>query len=57
MQGDKRLVALSLTLVGRRLMAELLPLALAYQRRLEDRLAPHLAAFEAALDLLMEASE
>jgi DNA-binding MarR family transcriptional regulator len=52
--GDRRLVSLSLTAEGRALMAELLPLALAYQKRLEALLADHLGALEAALDLMME---
>jgi len=54
---DRRLVALSLTAKGRALMAELLPLAIAYQRKLEALLADHLADFEAALDLLTDAPE
>ncbi|RDC71790.1 MarR family transcriptional regulator [Rhodovulum sp. 12E13] len=52
--GDRRLVSLSLTVEGHALMAELLPLALAYQKRLEALLADHLGALEAALDRMMD---
>jgi DNA-binding MarR family transcriptional regulator len=52
--GDRRLVSLSLTDRGRSLMAELLPLAIAYQEKLEALLAEHLPALEAALDTLMD---
>jgi DNA-binding MarR family transcriptional regulator len=55
--GDRRLVRLSLTEKGRRLMADLLPLAIAYQQRLERLLAAHLADLEAALDLMTEEPE
>jgi DNA-binding MarR family transcriptional regulator len=50
--GDRRLVALSLTGEGRALMAELLPRAIAYQEKLEALLGEHLESLEAALDLL-----
>lgn len=50
--ADRRLVSLKLTGKGRALMAELLPLAIAYQARLEAALAPHLAALDAALAIL-----
>jgi len=55
--GDRRLVSLSLTERGHGLMAELLPLALAYQEKLEALLDEHLTHLEAALDLLMEEPE
>ena len=50
--ADRRLVSLKLTDKGRALMAELLPLAIAYQARLEAALAPHLGALMAALTTL-----
>lgn len=53
-EGDRRLLVLQLTDAGRALMADLLPRAMAYQSRLEQRLAPELDALERALDKLME---
>ena len=50
--GDRRLVQLSLTAEGRALMAELLPVAQAYQQRLRARLGPMAQALDAALDAL-----
>ncbi|MBP0485129.1 MarR family winged helix-turn-helix transcriptional regulator [Sagittula salina] len=51
--GDRRLVRLALTDAGRALMAELLPLALAYQREIEARLAEAFAGLEAGLEALL----
>ena len=51
--GDRRLVSLALTDKGRSLMAELLPLAQAYQDQLEARLADAFAGFEGGLDRLL----
>ncbi|WP_240504091.1 MarR family winged helix-turn-helix transcriptional regulator [Thioclava sp. JM3] len=50
---DARLVALSLTREGRRLMAELLPRAIAYQRQLEAVLGSDLAGLQRAMDKLL----
>ncbi|SFE02381.1 MarR family winged helix-turn-helix transcriptional regulator [Roseivivax sediminis] len=50
---DRRLVRLSLSDGGRALMGELLPMAAAYQEKLEIVLGPHLHGLEAALDRLM----
>ncbi|SEL75522.1 DNA-binding transcriptional regulator, MarR family [Roseivivax marinus] len=50
---DRRLVRLSLSDSGRTLMTDLLPLARAYQERLEYLVAPHLDGLEAALDTFM----
>lgn len=50
---DRRLVSLTLTEAGRTVMADLLPIAIAYQERLARRLGPHLAALEAALDTIV----
>ncbi|WP_300442419.1 MarR family winged helix-turn-helix transcriptional regulator [uncultured Mameliella sp.] len=52
--GDRRLVRLALTDKGHALMAELLPLAKAYQEELERRLGDTLADFEAGLDRLLD---
>ncbi|WP_420324808.1 MarR family winged helix-turn-helix transcriptional regulator [Mameliella sp.] len=52
--GDRRLVRLALTDKGQALMAELLPLARAYQEELERRLGDTLADFEAGLDRLLD---
>jgi DNA-binding MarR family transcriptional regulator len=52
--GDRRLLQLALTDTGRSLMAELIPLAAAYQQRLEELVSDHLASLEAAIDKLME---
>lgn len=56
-ETDRRLVSMSLTPKGRALMAELLPLAVAYQRELEDRLGDALAGFEAGVDRLLIENE
>jgi DNA-binding MarR family transcriptional regulator len=50
--GDRRLVALTLTPQGRALMARLVPVALAFQAELLDRLGPEAAGLAAALDRL-----
>lgn len=55
-ETDRRLVRMSLTEDGRALMARLLPVAIAYQDRLETLLGPHLQSLNAALDIL-EAEE
>jgi DNA-binding MarR family transcriptional regulator len=52
-ETDRRLVSMSLTPKGQALMAELLPLAVAYQRELEERLGEALAGFEAGVNRLM----
>lgn len=51
--GDRRLVRLGLTDKGRALMAEILPLALAYQTEIETRLADAFAGLEAGLEALL----
>lgn len=51
--GDRRLVRLALTDKGRALMAELLPLALAYQQEIETRLAEAFAGLEEGLEALL----
>lgn len=53
-ETDRRLVQLSLTEPGRRLMAELLPLAQAYQAEIEARLGAALAGLETGLDTLLK---
>ncbi|MBI1219960.1 MAG: MarR family transcriptional regulator [Rhodobacteraceae bacterium] len=50
---DRRLVRLILTPRGRALMAELLPLAAAYQREIEARLGAAFAGLEAGLQSLL----
>ena len=55
--GDRRLLRLTLTEKGRGLLAELIPLALAYQERLERAVAQHLPDLEAAVDILLEQSD
>jgi DNA-binding MarR family transcriptional regulator len=50
---DRRLLCLTLTGKGRALMAELIPLALAYQRRLEEVVNGHLASLDAAIDIIL----
>ncbi len=55
--GDRRLVNLSLTPAGHALMAELLPLAEAYQAEITARLGPALAGLEAGLDRLLDAAD
>lgn len=51
--ADRRLVSMSLTPKGKELMAELLPLAEAYQKELEARLGDALDGFEAGVDRLL----
>ena len=51
-QRDRRLVALRLTDKGKALMDNLLPLALAYQARLDMLLTPYLDALGTALDVI-----
>lgn len=51
---DRRLVQLVLTEAGQALMRDLLPLATGYQAALEARLGPAFAAFEAALQTLLD---
>lgn len=50
--ADRRLLQLTLTARGRRLMAELLPIALAYQEELVNELGRHRAGFVAGLEKL-----
>jgi len=52
--NDRRLVRLSLTDKGRALMAELLPLAIAFQKEISAKLDETLDGFEAGLDRLLE---
>lgn len=52
-ETDRRLISLSLTPKGQALMAELLPLAVAFQHELEDRLGDALSGFEAGVARLM----
>ncbi|MBV7392584.1 MarR family winged helix-turn-helix transcriptional regulator [Mameliella sediminis] len=51
--GDRRLVRLALTDKGRALMADLLPLAMAYQAEIERRLGSAMAEFETGLDAIL----
>lgn len=50
---DRRLVSMSLTPKGKELMGQLLPLAEAYQKELENRLGDALDGFEAGVDRLL----
>lgn len=49
---DRRLLCLSLSEEGRALMARLVPLATAYQARVEEIIGARLSEFEAALDAI-----
>lgn len=51
--GDRRLVRLALTDKGRALMADLLPLAIAYQKEIEARIGAAFAGLEAGLEELL----
>lgn len=51
---DRRLVVLSLTAKGRRMMAELLPMARAHQAELEARLGKAFGELEAGLEALLK---
>lgn len=52
-ETDRRLLRLSLTPQGRVMMAELLPLAEAYQRDIETHLGPAFKALEEGLEALL----
>jgi DNA-binding MarR family transcriptional regulator len=54
---DRRLVHLSLTDKGRALMAELLPLAIAFQQEIAAQLEETMTGFEAGLDRLLNEDE
>jgi DNA-binding MarR family transcriptional regulator len=56
-EEDRRLVVLSLTGKGRAMMAELLPLAQAYQAEIESRLGSAFAQLEAGLERLLKGTE
>lgn len=53
-KSDRRLISISLTLRGKRIMSELLPLALEYQRHVEHLLDADLEDFEAGIDRLLK---
>lgn len=53
-EADRRLVSLALTDRGQALMAELLPLAMAYQKDIEARLASAFEGFEKGLERLLK---
>jgi DNA-binding MarR family transcriptional regulator len=52
--GDRRLVQLSLTAEGRAMMADLLPLASAFQKEIEARLGADFAGFDRALQAVLD---
>lgn len=54
---DRRLVCIALTDRGRALMAELLPLAQAYQDRIEARLGAAFEGLEAGLETLLRETD
>ncbi len=54
---DRRLVELALTEQGRAMMAELTPLAQAYQAEVLDRLGPEAEGFLAGVETLLVTSE
>ncbi|MHA3978367.1 MarR family winged helix-turn-helix transcriptional regulator [Halovulum sp. GXIMD14794] len=51
---DRRLIKLALTEKGRALMCELVPLATAFQDRLHEVIAEHMAGLDAALDAIID---
>ena len=54
---DRRLIILSLTADGQKMMAELLPMAKAHQAELEKRLGDAFKQLEAGLEALLNASK
>ena len=54
--ADRRLLQLSLTLRGRAMMAELLPVAIAFQAEIETRLGAAFAGLEASLGQILNAT-
>lgn len=54
---DRRLVILSLTAQGRRVMADLLPVAQAHQEALEERLGAAFRDLETGLEALLKATD
>lgn len=55
--GDRRLVRLALTDKGRQLMADLLPLAIAYQQQIETLLGEAFAGLETGLDAILDTQQ
>ncbi|WP_171133416.1 MULTISPECIES: MarR family winged helix-turn-helix transcriptional regulator [unclassified Ruegeria] len=53
-RADRRLVKLQLTPKGAQLLSELVPLAKAYQRKLEAELKGNLQGLQSALDILTQ---
>jgi DNA-binding MarR family transcriptional regulator len=51
---DKRLLHLSLTEKGRQIMSDLLPIARSFQNDIEIKLGPDFAAFERAIEKILE---
>ena len=56
-EADRRLVKLTLTDKGMGLLSDLIPLAVAYQARLDQILGPQAQALEAALDCLTKGTK
>ena len=54
-EQDRRLLVLSLTEKGRALMQELIPLADAFQKRIENLLNGQLQELDSAVDILLDA--
>ena len=52
-EDDRRLIHLTLTPEGRAMMQKLLPIAQAFQQKVEDHLAETLVGFEAGLDRII----
>ena len=55
--SDRRLVCVALTEKGRAMMAELLPIARAYQARIEARLGAAFEGLEAGLEKLLQETD
>ena len=53
-EEDRRLIHLTLTPKGQRLMAELLPLAREFQENVAKQMGVHMAGLEAGLDVIIE---
>lgn len=51
---DRRLIKLALTDKGRALMADLVPIALAFQVRLDEVISQHMGPLNAALDRILD---
>lgn len=54
---DRRLLELTLTMEGHKLMAELIPLVIAFQRKIQEQLGAEFKGLEAGLTKILEGND